>query len=216
MMMSRTLIPALLFTFSWMSVSVSEFHTEEAQPGEEVTLLCSNFSSIPSHVVWFRLNSTSNVSPISSMFISDGNATFFQNSTYDTTSNGTHLFLKIKPVELWDSGLYFCGLILNKESVIVSATYLKVEAFFGRNILMDMILGALIAFLSSVIFALFLIIRKFKTAQRTEEQNPQRSEIDASLDLHYAALTFQPKAKSRKRSPAEKEQETSVLYAASS
>ncbi|XP_034532879.1 uncharacterized protein LOC117807640 [Notolabrus celidotus] len=210
MMMSRTLIPALLFTFSWMSVSVSEFHTVEAQPGEEVTLLCSNFSSIPSHVAWFRLNSTSNVSPISTMFSSDGNATFFQNSRYDMTSNGTHLFLKIKQVELWDSGLYFCGLNSDKGSVIISAIYLNVEAFFGRNILMDMILGVLIAFLSTVIFALVLIIRKFKTTQRTEEQNPQRSEIDASLDLHYAALTFQSKAKSRKRSPAEKEQETSA------
>uniref|UniRef100_A0A4W6CWR9 Ig-like domain-containing protein n=1 Tax=Lates calcarifer TaxID=8187 RepID=A0A4W6CWR9_LATCA len=129
-MMNFTLITALLCTFSWISVSVSEFHTVEVQPGEEVTLLCTNFTSSVAHILWFRLSNEPNASQISSMFTSDGNASYsdgFQNGKFNMTSNSTTLFLNIKPVDLSDSGLYFCGLPTTGNSVISSATYLKVQ-----------------------------------------------------------------------------------------
>uniref|UniRef100_A0A3Q3FF48 Uncharacterized LOC109979274 n=1 Tax=Labrus bergylta TaxID=56723 RepID=A0A3Q3FF48_9LABR len=164
-MMSLTLIAALLF--SLLSVSVSEFHTVDAQPGEEVTLLCSNFTLFPLHITWFRLNSTSNTSRISSLSSADKKAFFFgefQNSSFDVTSNSTHLFLKMKQVDFSHSGLYFCGFASEGNSVIVSATYFKVqEAFIGRDNYLNMILGALVVFLSAVIFTLVVLIRKPQT-----------------------------------------------------
>ena len=114
----------------WTSVSVAEFHTVEVQPGEEVTLLCSNFSSFPSHIFWFKLDDRPNISCISSMFSSDDNASFcdgFQHGKFNMMSNTTTLFLKIQQVDLSDSGLYFCGFNSDGKPVIVSATYLNVQ-----------------------------------------------------------------------------------------
>ncbi|XP_023252388.1 uncharacterized protein LOC111647012 [Seriola lalandi dorsalis] len=112
------------------SVSVSEFHTVEVQSGEEVTLMCTNFTSSISHILWFRLDNRPNATCICSMFSSDGNATFcdgFQNGKFNMTSNINTLFLQIKQVDSSDSGLYFCGSYWNNWSTIVSATYLKVQ-----------------------------------------------------------------------------------------
>uniref|UniRef100_A0A3Q3GLH3 Uncharacterized LOC110005457 n=1 Tax=Labrus bergylta TaxID=56723 RepID=A0A3Q3GLH3_9LABR len=218
-MMSLTLIAALLF--SLLSVSVSEFHTVDAQPGEEVTLLCTNFTLFPLHITWFRLNSTSNTSRISSLSSADKKASFFgefQNSSFDVTSNSTHLFLKMKQVDFSHSGLYFCGFTSEGNSVIVSATYFKVQgkmvflcSFIGRDNYLNMILGALVVFLSAVIFTLVVLIRKPQTV-RKEDQDPQQSEVLHFLDVNYAALSFHSQAKSRRRPAAENELETHVLY----
>ncbi|XP_078020530.1 uncharacterized protein LOC144459773 [Epinephelus lanceolatus] len=129
--MSFTLITALLWTCSLISVSVSEFHTVEVQPGEQVTLMCSNFTSFISHILWFRLTRRANISCISSMLTSDTKALLcdgFQNGKFNMASNTTTLFLTIKPVDVSDSGLYFCGISPDGKSVIDSATYLNVQA----------------------------------------------------------------------------------------
>ncbi|XP_038586395.1 uncharacterized protein LOC119911563 [Micropterus salmoides] len=218
-MMNFTLVTALLCTFSWISVSVSEFHTVEVQPGEEVTMICSNFSSTPSHILWFRLDNRLNASCISTMMSSDANASFcdgFQNSKFNMTSNITTLFLEIKQVDLSDSGLYFCGFISNGNSVIVSATYLKVqEAFDGGTKLTSVIFGALIIFLIMVVISLVVQIRKLHTTQK-EAQNLQPSELQnvGSDALTYAALSFRPKVKISRRPASENQLEPNVVYAA--
>uniref|UniRef100_A0A3Q3G9E7 Uncharacterized LOC109978674 n=1 Tax=Labrus bergylta TaxID=56723 RepID=A0A3Q3G9E7_9LABR len=226
-MMSLTLIAALLF--SLLSVSVSEFHTVDAQPGEEVTLLCTNFTLFPLHITWFRLNSTSNTSRISSLSSADKKASFygeFQNSSFDVTSNSTHLFLKMKQVDFSHSGLYFCGFTSEGNSVIVSATYFKVQgkmvflcSFIGRDNYLNMILGALVVFLSAVIFTLVVLIRKPQTgcviiwtANAKLSVSQKVLTNVASEDVTYAALSFHSQAKSRRRPAAENELETHVLY----
>uniref|UniRef100_A0A8C4IVF7 Ig-like domain-containing protein n=1 Tax=Dicentrarchus labrax TaxID=13489 RepID=A0A8C4IVF7_DICLA len=166
-MMNFTFLATLLCTFSWFSVSVSEFHTVEVQPGEEVTLLCSNFSSLPVHMSWFKLAHRPNASRISSMMSSDANVTFFdgfQNGKFNMTSNTTTLFLIIKPVDLSDSGLYFCGFQSDGNSVIFSATSLKVQDLFDGTIsLMSVILGALIVVLIIVVIGLVVKIKKIQS-----------------------------------------------------
>ncbi|XP_076581541.1 uncharacterized protein LOC143317326 [Chaetodon auriga] len=212
-MMNFTLITAFLCTFFW--ITVSESHTVEVQPGENVTLLCSNFTTFPSHIVWFKLANRHNVSCISSMLSSDGNASFcdgFQNSQFNMTANSTTLFLRIKEVDSSDSGLYFCGFYSGGKPVIVSATYLKVHVFDGITNLTSVILGSLIIVLVIVIIGLAVKIGKPHTAH-PEEQTPQHSENLGSDALNYAAVTFHPKRKSSRRPPSEDQLESCVVFA---
>ncbi|XP_049425208.1 uncharacterized protein LOC125884354 [Epinephelus fuscoguttatus] len=212
-----TLITALLWTCSLISVSVSEFHTVEVQPGEQVTLMCSNFTSFISHIFWFRLTSRANISCISSMLTSDTKASLrdgFQSGKFNMTSNTSTLFLTIQPVDVSDSGLYFCGLNADGNSVVVSATYLNVQEVSAEiTSLTSVILGALLIFLIAVIIGLVVKIRKLHPAH-TEGQNLHHSENLGSDDLNYAALSFHQRAKSSRRPPSENQLEPHVVYAA--
>uniref|UniRef100_A0A3B3BLS8 Immunoglobulin V-set domain-containing protein n=1 Tax=Oryzias melastigma TaxID=30732 RepID=A0A3B3BLS8_ORYME len=127
-MVNLTVVLASLCTLSLISFSLSEFHTVKVQLEGEVTLQCSNFSTLIVHIIWFKLNDGPNATVISSMFTADVNATM-KNGFKDRflmTSNITHVFLNIKNVNSSDSGLYFCGNNKNGGPVIVGATCLQV------------------------------------------------------------------------------------------
>ncbi|XP_070711091.1 uncharacterized protein [Pempheris klunzingeri] len=213
-MVTFTLMAAFLCTCSWISVSVSQFQAVEVQPGGEVTLMCSNFTSLLSHIFWFRLADTPNISCVSFMLNSDANASFcdgFKNGKFDMTSNTSTIFLRIKDVNSSDSGLYFCGVRSDNKPAIVSGAYLRVqEAFDGITKPMSVILGALIIPLILVIIGLVVKIQRLQTAHKGG-QNPQHSQNLDSDNLNYAALSFHPKAK-RNRRPASETQQ--AVYAA--
>lgn len=105
----------------------------EVQAGENATLLCSNFSSFPSHTVWFRLVNRTSPVCISSIY-SFGKPGSFCNGVEpgktEVTSNISMIFLKVKHVDLSDSGLYFCGFYTRGYPVVVNLTYLNVQ---GKN-----------------------------------------------------------------------------------
>ncbi|KAM9718164.1 uncharacterized protein ACNS7B_021565 isoform 2-T2 [Menidia menidia] len=195
--MSFTVILALICTFSWVSVSVSEFHTMEVQPSEEVTLLCSNFSRGPTHIHWFKLAYRLNASCISYMVSSDSNASLcdgYKNDQFKMTSNTTNLFLNIKKVDFSDSGLYFCGYKKDGHSVIFSATHLQVQdACNGLTNQLIIILGGGMIFLVIVIICLVVRIRTFHAGQ-TDKLSPQNAETSSEA-LNYAAVSFRPKSK---------------------
>ncbi|XP_031612853.2 uncharacterized protein LOC116333742 [Oreochromis aureus] len=206
--------PVLLCTFSWISVLAFEFHSVEVQPGEEVTLQCSNFSSYRVHLSWFRSTNRPNASRISSMDSPDKNASFnegFQNGKFNMTSNISLLFLEIKQVDSSDSGLYFCGELKNEKFIVYGATNLKVREDGSQNP-STMILGSLTVFLLLVIIGLVVKIRKLQTAE-DDGQNPQRSENVDSDAMNYAALSFPHRAKIR-RPVTQRELEPNVVYAA--
>ncbi|XP_075307868.1 uncharacterized protein LOC142369393 [Odontesthes bonariensis] len=212
-MMSFTLMLALL---CWISASVSEFHTVEVQPGEEVTLLCSNFSSLPTHIFWFKLANRPNASRISYMYSSESNASLcdgFPKSKFKMTSNTTNLFLNIKQVDFSDSGLYFCGCKTDGFSVIFSATYLQVQDVFnGSTNPLIIILGGGTIFLVILIICLVVRINCCHSAQ-SDKQNPQHSEMPSEA-LNYAAVGFRPKAERSRRPVQDRELEPHVVYAA--
>ncbi|XP_038587124.1 uncharacterized protein LOC119912163 [Micropterus salmoides] len=231
-MKSFTLIRALLLcSLSW--ISVSESQTVEVQRGEEVTLLCSNISRSPTQTEWFRLINRTKPSCISSMYGANGDASFcdgFQNGSFEMSSNNYTVFLKIKHVDLSDSGLYFCGFYMDKHTVIASATLINVkgeiigesddEVAFktekeldGITNLTSVILAGLAVFLTIVVIVLAVKIRKLQTVVN-EEPQPERNKNLGSDDLNYAALSFQPKAKRYRRPASERELEPNVVYAA--
>ncbi|XP_030285494.1 uncharacterized protein LOC115588961 [Sparus aurata] len=210
--MNLTLVTAL---FCWISVSVAEFHTVESQPGKEVTLLCSNFTRLPIHIYWFKLSNSSNNSCISYMMVSDGNTSFcdgFQNGKFNMKSNTTTLFLRIKQLELSDSGLYFCGFYSYGNSAIVSATYLKVQETLNEKVKpMSVVLGAVIIIL--VVAVTGLVVQISHTAHK-DSKDPQRSENLDSDELKDATLTFYSPTIIRRRPASERAVETHVVYSA--
>uniref|UniRef100_A0A4W6D5H2 Ig-like domain-containing protein n=1 Tax=Lates calcarifer TaxID=8187 RepID=A0A4W6D5H2_LATCA len=125
-----------LFTAVFQShgcISVSESQTVEVQSGEEATLLCSNFTTSPSQIIWFRLTNRTQPRCISSIYTATDPASLcsgVQEGKYEMRSNISTVFLKMKDVDSSDSGLYFCGYYISRHPVIVSATYLKVQ---GKN-----------------------------------------------------------------------------------
>uniref|UniRef100_A0A672IFI7 Ig-like domain-containing protein n=1 Tax=Salarias fasciatus TaxID=181472 RepID=A0A672IFI7_SALFA len=218
--------PACCSKSCWISSSVGDFRTVEVLPGEEATMLCSNLTSLFIPVVWYRLaNTESRISSISSMLSSDSNATLytgFQNGRFTMASNNSHIFLNIKPVDLSDFGLYFCGQNINSGVDIFNRTYLKSQGenplqcyiVFEQNseqkhVGLDnstyMLLGGLIVFLIVVIIALVFKIKSFHTGISLSQE---------SDGLNYAAVSFQPRTNRGRRQTAERELEPHVVYAA--
>ncbi|XP_037614603.1 uncharacterized protein LOC119481573 isoform X3 [Sebastes umbrosus] len=209
-MKTFTLITALtLCSFSWISVSGSEFQTVEVQSGEEVTLTCSDMSSSESMIWWSRLVDGTKASCITVMFDAKSDVTYcdgVQKLKYEMSSNISTLFLKIKDVDLSDSGLYFCGFYSSGRPTF-SVIRLNVKASDGTAKRTSMILGGLTVFLVAVIIGLVVKVRKLQTSADGEEQNPEQRENVDSDELNYAAVTFQPRAERRQPEP-------NVIYAA--
>uniref|UniRef100_A0A672IH44 Ig-like domain-containing protein n=1 Tax=Salarias fasciatus TaxID=181472 RepID=A0A672IH44_SALFA len=202
-----------LFVAGWISSSVGDFRTVEVLPGEEVTMLCSNFTDLFTRIFWYRLaNTGSNISSISSMLSSDGNATLytgFKNGRFTMTSNNSHVFLNIKPVDLSDFGLYFCRRYRNNGMDIFDHTYLKMQDSLNSTY---MLLGGLIVFLIVVIVALVFKIRMI--LYQMSNCKCFHSQSQESDGLNYAAVSFQPRTNRGRRRTAMRELETHVVYAA--
>ncbi|XP_053271666.1 uncharacterized protein LOC128429851 isoform X1 [Pleuronectes platessa] len=219
--MNFTLLSAILCILSWISVSRCEFHVVEVQTGEEVTLLCTNYTSSLSDISWFRLKNGSNTSPISSMLSLERGASYFdgfEKEKFNMTSNVSNVFLQIKQVDLSDSGLYICGYNMGrdyrKSPAVYSATYLKVKEKSDEqaNLTMVILMGCLIIVLIIIIIALVLKIWKLHTAHK-EAQDLQDSKNVGSDDLNYAGLSFLPTAERSRRPAREREPEPNVVYA---
>ncbi|XP_042258247.1 uncharacterized protein LOC121890054 [Thunnus maccoyii] len=232
-MMKFTLQRALIVcSISWISVSVSESQIVEVQPGEEVTLQCSNMTKYDSVVFWFRLVSRTKISCISIMYTTDDTAQYcdgFQNGAFEMRSNISTVYLKIKQVDSSDSGLYFCGSYTDGR-LLFSEIYLKVKGSDdgshddvddtskkerdGTTKLTSVILAGLTVFLVMVIIGLLVKVRKLKTAA-TEGQN---SLVNKNLDsdqLKDTALTLYSTTIRSRRPASQREVDTHVIYAAS-
>uniref|UniRef100_A0A4W6D5D5 Ig-like domain-containing protein n=1 Tax=Lates calcarifer TaxID=8187 RepID=A0A4W6D5D5_LATCA len=208
-MMNHSLSCCLCCVSAWISVSVSESQTVEVQSGEDITLLCSITSTAPTHTFWSKLYNKTKISCISSMYGSEGKASFcdgFQNGKYEMSSNISTISLKIKQVDVSDSGLYLCGFYMSGHTRL-TVTDLNVQ---GKIELTSMILGAVTVFLVMVV----IVDQAFVSVAHNEEEHSPQKQNPVSDDLNYAALSFQSKAKRKRRPPSERELEPNVVYAA--
>uniref|UniRef100_A0A669E816 Uncharacterized LOC109194318 n=1 Tax=Oreochromis niloticus TaxID=8128 RepID=A0A669E816_ORENI len=230
-MRSLILITALFqCTISWISVSGSEFQTVEVQSGEEVALQCSNISRSSTHTEWYRVVNRATLSCIASMYGSNGQALFcdgFQNGKFNMTSNNVAVFLQIKPVDLSDAGLYFCGFFLDYHIIISTTVELRIqggETSEGEDFKteencnrmtqpLSILLAGLTGLLTMVVIILVLKIRKLQTAP--QQQPEQSSENVDSVYLNSAALRLHPQTPRSRRPAIETQVEIHVVYAAS-
>uniref|UniRef100_A0AAZ1Y3P8 Ig-like domain-containing protein n=1 Tax=Oreochromis aureus TaxID=47969 RepID=A0AAZ1Y3P8_OREAU len=219
MMNVITALALSCFFSGWIAVSGSEFQTSEVQAGENVTLQCTNTSKMDVTTFWFRLVSGTTVNSIAVMAATSvKHNAGFQPGKFEMTKNTSALFLKIKQVDVSDSGLYFCG-FLSEGRLNLSVMQLKVGGTDEPQDDMDCIskqahevakltsvtLGVLSVFLLMVITGLAVQNMKLQTANK-EEQNLDQSTNHGSDEVNYAAVTVRPKPKRREIEP-------NVIYA---
>uniref|UniRef100_A0A8C5HJI7 Ig-like domain-containing protein n=1 Tax=Gouania willdenowi TaxID=441366 RepID=A0A8C5HJI7_GOUWI len=109
---------------------ISDSQTVRVKPGEDVTMSCSNISSSPSQADWFRVVNGTQSRCIAAMFEYNGRVSYckgFGKEKFEMSSNISTVFLKIKQVDLSDSGLYICGFYIKRNTVIATAATLKVH-----------------------------------------------------------------------------------------
>ena len=117
------------FVSGWISASVSQYQTVEAQPGEEVTLQCNNISKYDTQTFWSRLVNRTKISCVvvklnygRSFKVCDG----YEQKKFEMKSNISTVFLNIKKVDSSDSGLYYCGFMIDYAPVL-TPIHLKVN-----------------------------------------------------------------------------------------
>ncbi|CAI5672368.1 unnamed protein product [Oreochromis niloticus] len=213
-----------LSCFCWIAVSGSEFQTSEVQAGENVTLQCTEFSRYDVLTFWFRLVNGTTVNSIAVITASSSRVNYhaeFQPGKFEMTKNTSGLFLKIKQVDVSDSGLYFCGFV-SEGKLRLSVMQLKVGDTDEPQNDMDCIsqqahevakltsvtLGVLSVFLLMLITG--LAVQHSKTAKEHENKNPEQFENLDPGSLKDSAL--QSAVKRRGRPAAQKQPETHVIY----
>ncbi|XP_051231369.1 uncharacterized protein LOC127349551 [Dicentrarchus labrax] len=237
-MKNFTLITALsLCSFSWISVSGSESQTVEAQLNDTVTLLSTNMSKRSTRTSWLKLVNGTKASCITVMIndevqhCGDG----FRKGKYEMTSNISTVFLKIKHLDLSDSGLYLYGCCESGQpNFNMINLHVKggsdephddvdsqcekqsdgKEESDGIAKLVIVVLGSLTVVLVMVIIGLVVKNRKLQTADK-EEQNPEQRENLDSDELKDAALSLYSTTIRNRRPESERQVETRVIYAAS-
>uniref|UniRef100_A0A669BGC9 Ig-like domain-containing protein n=1 Tax=Oreochromis niloticus TaxID=8128 RepID=A0A669BGC9_ORENI len=219
--MMNVITALALSCFCWIAVSGSEFQTSEVQAGENVTLQCNKIYTYDVQTFWFRLVNGTTVNSIAFMQAYSSNVNYndgFKNGKFEMTQNTSDVFLKIKQVDVSDSGLYFCGFV-SEGRLNVTVMQLKVGGTDEPEDDMDCIskqahevakltsvtLGVLSVFLLMVISGLVVQNMKLQTANK-EEQNLDQSTNHGSDEVNYAAVTVRPKPKRREIEP-------NVIYA---
>uniref|UniRef100_A0A3Q4GTE2 Immunoglobulin V-set domain-containing protein n=1 Tax=Neolamprologus brichardi TaxID=32507 RepID=A0A3Q4GTE2_NEOBR len=196
----RAIKHLIVYTVSgWIAASGSEFQTSEVQAGENVTLQWPRIYKYDVMTFWFRLvnGTTVNSIVVKSNNVVNYNAEF-QPGKFEMTQNTSDVFLKIKQVDVSDSGLYFCG-YFSEGRLNLRVMQLKVG---GKIIVKSFItLGGLSVFLLMVIIGLVVQNMKLQTGTfYSYKINPGSDEVN------YAAVTVRPKPKRREIEP-------NVIYA---
>ncbi|XP_055012291.1 uncharacterized protein LOC129409749 isoform X1 [Boleophthalmus pectinirostris] len=187
--MNKFITAALLLTsFSWSSWSV----VVTVKPGEDVVLTCRK---VKEKVFWASLVNNGKYKCIAT----NNNDTSMcpgmeNNARFEISVDNSHVSLKIKSVKMADSGFFFC-VVKPFGNGDVDVVQLNVE---GTSALwVGVIVGGLCVVLVLVIVQFAREVKKFLTAQSQEPTGSREDE--ATQDLNYAAVNFQPKTRHSRR-----------------
>ncbi|CAI5672371.1 unnamed protein product [Oreochromis niloticus] len=218
--MMNVITALALSCFCWIAVSGSEFQTPKLQAGENVTLQCTKTFTYDVLTFWFRLvnGTTANSLAVKPVSTNVNYNAEFQTGKFEMTQNTSDVFLKIKQVDVSDSGLYFCGFV-SEGRLNLRVIQLKVGDTDEPQDHMDCIskevakltsvtLGVLSVFLLMVITG--LAVQHGKSAKEHENKNPEQFENLDPGTLKDPAL--QSAVKRRGRPAAQKQPETHVIY----
>uniref|UniRef100_A0A674E3W5 Immunoglobulin V-set domain-containing protein n=1 Tax=Salmo trutta TaxID=8032 RepID=A0A674E3W5_SALTR len=200
-----------------VSVLVSQSQTMEVRIGDNITLQCSNVTTVVGHTAWFKQVNGSEPVCISSMYGFNSTPDLhndFQRRHFEMFSNNTTIFLKITKVEIADCGLYFCGLFPHKGDDI----YLG-EDDDGTMYLLPLVV--ILAVVTAVLLIVILILvlktrRDTKTHNTGTMEDHERFQQGDPDSLNYAALSFRQKRSRNKKTTKGQmmEMESNVVYAA--
>lgn len=110
-------------------IFASGLPTHKVQLGDNVTLTCPNFCNSSSQVAWFRINQQpKNIMKPVKLGNAKNNGRF-SNRRVEMRSNHNTTSFTITQVNSSDSGLYFCGCLIevNNNPVTVYFVHLKVQ-----------------------------------------------------------------------------------------
>uniref|UniRef100_A0A671XUY8 Immunoglobulin V-set domain-containing protein n=1 Tax=Sparus aurata TaxID=8175 RepID=A0A671XUY8_SPAAU len=179
------------FVSGWISASVSQYQTVEAQHGEEVALQCNNISKFDTQTFWSRLVNRTKISCIVVMLSYGGEVTVscdgYEKGKFEMKSNISTVFLNIKKVDSSDSGLYYCGFSIDGIPIL-TPIHLKSE---GMAMLISVIPGALAGVFLLVIIGLVVQNRKLQTGTFSNLFYPtpvrERSAKEVETQVIYTA-----------------------------
>ncbi|XP_055012777.1 uncharacterized protein LOC110167708 [Boleophthalmus pectinirostris] len=216
--MNKFITAALLLTsFSWSSWSV----VVTVKPGEDVVLTCRK---VKEEVFWTSLVNNGTYTCIAT---NNNDASLCpgmkNNARFQISVDKFFVYLKIKLVKMADSGFYFCvfRIFRNGEVNVVQLNVEDVEDDVVQDpkentgcdgisaLWVGVTLGGLCVVLVLVIVVFALKVKKMQTAQSQEPTGSRENE--ATQDLNYAAVNFQPKTRHPRRAL---QNDPHVIYAA--
>ncbi|XP_007555959.1 uncharacterized protein LOC103140653 [Poecilia formosa] len=208
-MKNSVLIAAVLYSFCWTSGSVSGSEILTVHQGEDVTLQSANMFSDGSVTFWLRVinqTKTSCISVINGVHTTIDYCEGFDRKSFEMTVNFSNVLLKIKRVNISDTGIYICGRYQGGE---LKFTVQHLHVIEKPNYMMLFVIpGSGIVVLLIIVIILIIQVMKIQKAADGDTDHHQHQIPDSTEQSRPAEAE---KKRKRRRAPPEPE----VVYASS-
>nr|XP_023683077.1 uncharacterized protein LOC111851934 isoform X1 [Paramormyrops kingsleyae] len=205
--------------------------------GENVTLLCTNIMKNEGFVAWFRQANRSVPLCILSTYSTSGNVLYYNGATAEHTKmtvTKNNISLRITAVDLYDTGLYFCGMWVETSMIFVNATFLHIRGNIPEeddlhrelpkydnvgketSLFPVLVIVGIVAIIQLLVIVILVVRGRLQDRNKDSKGNSiQQIQDEQNQDPHlvnYAALDFtRHKMKTMGR---QKDLDTHVVYSA--
>lgn len=119
-------------------ISVSGLQTQKVPLGDNVTLTCPIFCNSSSRVAWFRMNQQQKNIRKTGKFGNAKNSGPFSNRGVEMRSNHNTTSFTITQVNSSDSGLYYCGCLIEIKNIPSTVYFVQLRVQGKIQILSQM------------------------------------------------------------------------------